>query len=461
MTQTLTQHTPYVPVVYDPNVIVPPKPERGANFYRAGNHKNWQRHWEAEAAHDFALELKTPIRNVQWMGPGLTPIMRAWIGQVRPRAQAKAHVYSEGATIYSYGPHFPMAIRMQDALGVWFLVNADSASSTTSQHQAALRSALDKWAKPARRLLVPFSALRAAGIDPHGVTYVDAIADSWVRYWTKDKTGTRVERTRHIMGGGLFRATRVWTEDVVITNPATLRALDYLYGVGDELSRTENLRDDPEAQECYWNLRYRTGGVRRRGGVGITAPSVVGTVHEYVVAHERRETHTFIAAIDPTHSRTTDGFFLTALADHPTTLKAAYEAMKPDAVRTYERARGRNRHGPVLRQGDWFAIPLPMVTCVELNKIERNVAYAEAVDATCAPRMALPDGDGPSSVTRHIATRLIKWNGVLYARGTLTHSAGDHVRLSLPTWHRVVRNRQAGSWAAGGGRFGNGRGRVD
>lgn len=57
-------------------------------------------------------------------------------------------------TLYSYGSHFPMLVRMD-----WgFLLNADKYSSTTSAHQSAcFRHAT---------IQIPFSALRSAGI-PH------------------------------------------------------------------------------------------------------------------------------------------------------------------------------------------------------------------------------------------------------------------------------------------------------
>lgn len=62
----------------------------------------------------------------------------AWLkGQESPRS--KGSVYSEGDTIYSYGKHFPMAVK-EGANRVW--VNPDTYSRTTSKHQSALRGTL-------------------------------------------------------------------------------------------------------------------------------------------------------------------------------------------------------------------------------------------------------------------------------------------------------------------------------
>lgn len=48
------------------------------------------------------------------------------------------NVFFSGSTLYSYGTHFPLAIRYKDK----FLLNADSYSVTTSKHQSQTRYAL-------------------------------------------------------------------------------------------------------------------------------------------------------------------------------------------------------------------------------------------------------------------------------------------------------------------------------
>jgi hypothetical protein len=53
-----------------------------------------------------------------------------------------ANVFTDGNTIYSYGRHFPMAIRCQDETGTRMLVNEDKYSVTTSKHQSAVRTVL-------------------------------------------------------------------------------------------------------------------------------------------------------------------------------------------------------------------------------------------------------------------------------------------------------------------------------
>lgn len=49
-----------------------------------------------------------------------------------------SNMYIEGHTIYSYGSHFPLAIRFSENS---FYVNRDIYSQSTSQHQSYLRNA--------------------------------------------------------------------------------------------------------------------------------------------------------------------------------------------------------------------------------------------------------------------------------------------------------------------------------
>lgn len=85
------------------------------------------------------------------------------------------NVFFEGRTLYSYGKHFPLGIRLP-----WgFLLNGDRYSATTNGHQAATRGAAHQAAhrqgKPV--LIIPFSALHTLRIDPHQVVPLDIEPD--------------------------------------------------------------------------------------------------------------------------------------------------------------------------------------------------------------------------------------------------------------------------------------------
>lgn len=48
------------------------------------------------------------------------------------------NMYIENNVLYSYGKHFPMAIRLSSDKGYYFIVNGDKYSPTTSRHQSFL-----------------------------------------------------------------------------------------------------------------------------------------------------------------------------------------------------------------------------------------------------------------------------------------------------------------------------------
>ena len=58
------------------------------------------------------------------------------------------HLYIAKNVLFSYGEHFPMAIRLKDlvnnSIGYKFIINKDSYSKTTSRHQGMLLRAINK-----------------------------------------------------------------------------------------------------------------------------------------------------------------------------------------------------------------------------------------------------------------------------------------------------------------------------
>jgi len=117
-------------------------------------------------------------------------------------------MYIDGDTMYSYGSHFPLVIRLAKG---GYLINGDRYSVTTSQHQRLVFNLGPQ---------VPFTALRAAGIDGrerYGLALVDATDDrsEWVcrcpghphrdRYAGHD---CRTGYERHTLGGTLLRHGR-------------------------------------------------------------------------------------------------------------------------------------------------------------------------------------------------------------------------------------------------------------
>lgn len=59
------------------------------------------------------------------------------------------HIFIDKNVLFSYGEHFPMAIRLKDSLvnnsmGYKFIVNKDTYSKTTSRHQSMFLKEINK-----------------------------------------------------------------------------------------------------------------------------------------------------------------------------------------------------------------------------------------------------------------------------------------------------------------------------
>lgn len=134
-----------------------------------------------------------------------------------------SNMYIEGDTLYSYGRHFPLAIRLAKG---GHLVNGDRYSVTTSQHQS---HCFDLGPQ------VPFSALTAAGVSERerfALEIIEAGRDrrEWVckcpgapGHWGKYDCETGYES--HTLGGTLVRHGRRYL----------LSAIDFETGVSHRL----------------------------------------------------------------------------------------------------------------------------------------------------------------------------------------------------------------------------------
>ncbi len=70
-------------------------------------------------------------------------IAHVWAQQTQSEGTAKGgNVFFKGATIYSYGYHFPMAVIVNIYDRRFTIINSDTYSSTTSTHQAYVRQAV-------------------------------------------------------------------------------------------------------------------------------------------------------------------------------------------------------------------------------------------------------------------------------------------------------------------------------
>ncbi len=318
-------------------------------------------------------------------------------------------------TVYSYGTHFPLAQLMPDGNEQrgWWLLNGDSwrgASSATPGHQRTVQEKARASGLPV--MIVPFSAMASAGIRRDTVKIVDVLPERWT--WEPrerrespsstmleypDSYGTRNWKQRESDG--------MWTYE------------EHVHHLGESLFTAEYAYT-ARTREAYVDF---SDGMRR-----------VPAKWE-----DRRGTAYFLSAFDENEP----GFlyFLAQLPDgaEPATVADAFEALKPQQVKEYERA--RLPFGPVLRQGDVFAIPTDYQT------------------------RELP---GPSKRDEHVlnvshkATEIrIDGMGRTFARGFLRHRPvetwrnPEHRRVQLgdrKQWYELVKNTvpMHRAWALGG-----------
>ncbi|WNM66451.1 hypothetical protein SEA_CULVER_185 [Gordonia phage Culver] len=234
---------------------------------------------------------------------------------------ANCNVFSDGDVIYSYGRHFPMGILIRDGEGSirHAVLNGDTYSVSTTRHQGEVRAALGR--AEIQYVIVPFEALREAGINPRTIEPIDVRPDGWE-----------------------------YAPQVSDTAPASMTAITDSIGHwgnrymhGDELAGYAGLvgsqlvkRDD--------DGRYRWHTVRHWLGDAVFSATT----------RDRRTTY-YISSFDRQESRPL--YFLSELPREVFSFDDALQALKPEAVVTAEDM-GRT----VTRQGDMFAIPTEITT---------------------------------------------------------------------------------------------------
>jgi hypothetical protein len=310
-------------------------------------------------------------------------------GEPETRSMDGGSIFARGDTIYSYGEHFPMARVMRDRLGrpTFVLLNADRYSVTTSGHQSAVRGALR--ACELSQLLVPFTALKAAGIDADSIRPLEILDSRWT-------VSHRRETVEQFAGG--YRVTASTDGGYYVSDPET----------------GARVVCEPTDDGAYIVPTFR----HWLGEAVFSAETVSG----YGETETRRRAK-YLSAFD--HAESRECYFLCELPrSGAQTVDDAFEALKPTAVLEAE------RDGlEVTRQGDVFAIPTD-ITTRELRKSGETVKRAMLLN------------------TNHTASEVVKVGRSTYARGTLRHEPGawrerDHAQRRMgdgKTWHRIVKN---------------------
>ncbi len=84
-----------------------------------------------------------------------------------------SRIFAEGDILYSYGRHFPLAVRRGEPGAEWYLLNGDKYSKSTSKHQGITYSVFSNSPR------VSFTALNAAGISYNSCKLIDFTKDEY------------------------------------------------------------------------------------------------------------------------------------------------------------------------------------------------------------------------------------------------------------------------------------------
>ncbi|TCO49663.1 hypothetical protein [Actinocrispum wychmicini] len=300
------------------------------------------------------------------------------------RLRSTSRMYPSGDRIYSYGSHFELGrvIRRAGEV-VAFLLNGDTYSPTTSNHQNELRSAVDRSGVP--RVIIPYSALQSSGLDLDSIEILDVTRDAWVP----------VERVAYQP-----RTRWAWS------TPGDL---------------TTAVLPDGRTRYRWTDYVHRLGESVIRGRIHIGWRSVGPDRWDRTPRYRWTK---FLSGFDVQESRPLY-FFCELPRTDATTVSQAYQALKPDAVLLAEQM---NR--TVTRQGDIFTVALS-------SQVTKRWLRHEG---------ATFDKGGPLLDTNHVATEVARMpDGTTVVRGTLTHRPPfrrpDHRRVRLADgWHAVVKN---------------------
>ena len=386
--------------------------------------------------------------------------------------QIKVH----GDVLYSYGQHFELARPLRTKRGKihGYLLNGDTYSQSTTQHQSHVRWLLSD----AQKVIIPHEALNSAGIDLETVQIVHVKPDSHTT--TKHRTTERPE-------GSCWRREEVAeyrrpsdedyavalvkaTEDAKRSYEGRVRR----HGEDPSLWSDPGEFKPPTKNDLYlYSKRVVTGHVDklytsgRRGAPEITVTKLETGETEYTWTttrhwlgealiraritwrtyeddgmHRHHRWAYYLSGFDHEEARPLYFFAELPRGAKPTTVAEAYEALKPDPVKMAEQM---NR--PVFRQGDIFGVPL--------EAMDRKAL--KALNARIVRRKVPPIPEGQWSVevtlpyvlnTNHTATEVAYLpDGVTLARGTMYHDPegrrADHARRRLgdgKTWHVVIKN---------------------
>lgn len=292
-----------------------------------------------------------------------------------------SRIYAEDNNLYSYGRHFILAAKRPAEKSrfkkEWYLLNGDKYSVSTSKHQRIVFKFFHD--SPS----ISFTALSAAGLYYTDVNLVDFRNSQFLTVHNPDKYSDNTTCQFYIEN------KEKWDNFTV------------------PIGATYYERTDPETGIVIEKSWHRIGAV------------LLESSGKY-----------YLCAMDE------GSYFISLLPRKVISIEAAFNALKPRQVIDAE------KNGlKVIRQGEWFFIPMP-----DMKIKEKDFAKQVALPATA------------ESSNQHVCKRLIKIDGKYYAKGRVRHvgrfGRGQHKTIVLGNGqsdvYMAVKNTSKGDWSSNG-----------
>lgn len=295
--------------------------------------------------------------------------------------------------LLSWGTHFVLARIMPDTAGArsWWLLNGDTYSVSTTRHQGIIRGACERTGLP--MLIVPFSCLSEARIDPESITPIDI-------------------------------------------QPARMDTIEHHARTQDEVPETHrwNAHQLPDGRWTWATYRHWLGA-------SVFRASYIPANRTASPAQDATAMACFLSAFDEQESR--PHYFLCELPQgaEPATVGQAMQALKPPEVITAESA-----GLACTRQGDVFAIPAALTTRQLPRKRERGAHVLHLSHKATEVRVTDDGTTYARGILRHAPAQ--SWRAPEHKRQPM----GDR-----KTWHQLVKNTvpidgdgNSRAWSRGG-----------
>ena len=397
------------------------------------------------------------------------------------------HMFYEGDTIYSFGHHFPLAVKCRNG----YILNGDTYSNSTSQHQSIIRSMANKHEfitihritdkqikdqyedvyngihdlffkhdeskcsickkyndihhEPIHHAIIPLSSLEGAHINPKGITLIDITKDFYTTVKVKNKDGKVEEKDVHHLGASLFRVKRklyLSSLDygsrrmpfflVRIRSNKGIRTVEQAFR---ELAA--NLTDEQYKNYQAWNTNDKEL---------FTSPQYVKRQGEYfLIPHPELKTEDLL---ENTRNFSVEHMIpvrqiISATSESTKSINQAILSgeIKLDRVKSFRYK--KKEYLAILYYPEDLKLNEKVI---KLKKKAEGYQLYHVESRLIHRQFDLAGGTGNSHTARDaIRTK----DGKLYIRGTLRHPEHRMIRMG-EVWHEVVKNTALESWSANG-----------